>query len=128
MDKNFTNALQQDLAQAGRPFPVFEQTPPPQTQASPLPSNRNTNQELEEFQQAFPNVYALAMNDSKCLPQQVWDLVRQGMSITEAFRAWLDTQQTQNQRNTRRSAGSMRSAGRNTAVSDPFLRGFHAND
>ena len=128
MDKNLSNAIQQPLARSGQPAPDFSSKTPPAPRHSPLPEDRSTDMELEEFRQAFPDVYALAMADSKCLPQQVWDLVRQGMTITEAFQTWLEEQQTQNQRNTRRAAGSMRSAGRNTAVSDPFLRGFYAND
>ena len=128
MDKNFMKALQQDLsAPEGTAFPIQDGIPSSMNK-NPLPNERNIDEDLEEFKQAFPNVYTLALSNSQCIPKEVWAMVRDGMSLTEAFQAWLDKQQPQNLRNARRSAGSMRSAGRNTAISDPFLRGFHAND
>ena len=104
---------------------------PPQEMNRPAPQTppRDTARELEEFRETYPELYAMIRYDSKCIPAPVWELISgQNMTLTRAFRVWLDQQQIQNQRNTQRSAGSMRSAGGNAAVSDPFLRGFHAND
>lgn len=120
MKKNSANTFPQDMSQSTRSTPFGQEE-----------TNSNSfsiDDDLEEFKQEFPEVYALALSNAQCIPQQVWEQVRTGISLTEAFRLWLDKQQPLNLRNTRRCAGSMRCAGRNTAASDPFLRGFHSND
>ena len=129
MDKHFTKTSPRNLPRAEVPAPADPEEayfPPQQPPMDP----HSIDADLEEFQQIFPEVYALARVNSQCIPAQVWELVRTGMTLTEAFRSWLDRQQplNLNQRNARRRTGSMRSAGRDTAVSDPFLRGFYAND
>ena len=110
-------------------MPPQMQTPqmPPQTRFPTAPS-QDTSAELERFRQTFPNLFELVRQDSKILPKPVWELVAQGITLTDAVCLWLDQQQAQNLRNSHRSAGSMRSAGRDTTQSDPFLRGFYAND
>ena len=106
-----------------------EQALPPQ-QESPAPptggARRGTDQDLAEFRRAFPLIYDRAMRDPKYIPHEVWELVRQGMSLTDAYLTYLEDQQTQNARNARRATGSMRSAGRSAAVTDPFLLGFES--
>lgn len=109
-----------------------QEWPPQNSNTSPAPQQPSgadrMGMELEQFRQDFPNLYALVRQDSRNIPEPVWERIAQGMTLSDAFRSWLDEQQAQNLRNSHRSAGSMRSAGRNTAVSDPFLRGFHAKD
>ena len=124
MDAKFTKALQQDLS-AAQDDTAFQEEPA-FSQEMLSPPQRDTAAEFEEFKQEFPHVYALAQHNSKCIPEEVWAMVRQGMSLTEALHSYLDNQQDHNTRNARRSAGSMRSAGRNTSASDPFLRGFYS--
>ena len=119
--------IQTNAAPAQALPPTLQEVLPPQQQLSAPPvsgSASGIDQDLAEFRQAFPQIYELAMRDPKCIPHEVWALVRQGMSLTDAYLTYLEGQQTQNLRNSRRAAGSMRSAGRSTAVTDPFLRGF----
>ena len=94
-------------------FPAPQNFPPQgMSPSAPQTPSRDFTRELEEFRESYPELYAMVRYDSKCIPAPVWELISgQGMTMTRAFRVWLDQQQIQNQRNTQRSAGSMRSAG-----------------
>lgn len=92
--------------------------------------------DIQEFQKAFPE----AAKDPKSIPQEVWADVRGGMSLVTAYAKYQVSQANaraqeaqrsaaaaqQNQKNTARSAGSMKSAGADKRSSDPFLEGFGA--
>ena len=90
--------------------------------------------DIQEFQRAFPE----AAKDPKSIPQEVWADVRKGMSLVTAYAKYQVAQANvqaeearrnaaaiqQNQKNAARSAGSMKSAGADKKVRDPFLEGF----
>ena len=90
--------------------------------------------DIQEFQRAFPE----AAKDPKSIPQEVWADVRKGMTLVTAYAKYQVAQANiqaeearrnaaavqQNQKNAARSAGSMRSAGADKKVRDPFLEGF----
>lgn len=90
--------------------------------------------DLLEFQQTFPD----AAKDPKSIPQEVWADVRNGASLVSAYakyavsKALADKQTAeqkaaaveQNQKNTARAAGSMKSAGEPSKSKDPFLDGW----
>lgn len=89
-----------------------------------------------EFQKTFPD----AAKDPKGIPQEVWDGVRQGLSLVASYARYQVQQATaqaqkaqhdaaaaqQNQKNTQRSTGSMKSAGQENKAKDPFLQGWES--
>ena len=80
-------------------------------------SRERTDDELREFAAAFPDQFAAAREDPGSLPGEVWDRVRDGMTLTAAYARYaLDSRD--------RSAGSMASAGRDGGGSDGFLEGW----
>lgn len=90
--------------------------------------------DIEEFRNTFPE----AAKDPKSIPQQVWDAVRGGASLTSAYarfavqRAQQDAAEArraaasvqQNQTNAARSTGSMRNAGDSGRSRDVFADAF----
>lgn len=94
--------------------------------------------DLEEFGRAFPEVYNKAKTDPKTIPQSVWADVQKGMSLTAAYSRYAVAQAeatakaatekasvaAQTRKNAERSTGSMRSAGNDSKVKDPFLEGW----
>lgn len=94
--------------------------------------------DLAEFERAFPDVYKQAKSDPKAIPQSVWAEVDGGISLVAAYARYAVAQAgvreqaakeqaaaaSQNQRNTQRSTGSMKSAGNDAKISDDFLEGF----
>ena len=90
--------------------------------------------DIAEFQKAFPD----AAKDPQSIPPEVWTEVRGGLSLVAAYAKWQVSQAqaareaarqeaaatVQNQRNTVRSTGSMRSAGNEQRNKDPFLEGW----
>lgn len=89
-----------------------------------------------EFQKTFPE----AAKDPKGIPQEVWDGVRQGLSLVASYAKWQVNQANaqaqkaahdaaaaqQNQKNAQRSTGSMKSAGQENKANDPFLQGWNS--
>lgn len=97
--------------------------------------------DLAEFAKAFPEVYAKAKSDPKAIPESVWAKVNSGeLSLTGAYSRYAVEQakaeaaqaaqqaaaQAKNQKNAARSTGSMKSAGNDVKVSDPFLDGWNS--
>lgn len=93
---------------------------------------------LDEFAQAFPEVFAKAREDTGAIPDSVWAEVSGGLSLTAAYAKYAvaeaqraaETARSeartaeQNRRNAQRSTGSMKSAGSDTKSKDPFLDGW----
>lgn len=95
--------------------------------------------DLADFAMAFPEVYEMAKNDPKVIPQSVWDGVNSGkMSLTAAYSRYAVAQANekakaaeaaaavagQNNKNASRATGSMKSAGSDTKSKDAFLDGW----
>lgn len=94
--------------------------------------------DLDQFAKAFPDVYEQAKSDPKAIPESVWKEVNSGFSLTAAYSRYAvakaqeavqaandrSAAATQNQKNTQRSTGSMRSAGNDAKTSDAFLEAF----
>lgn len=92
--------------------------------------------DIAEFQKTFPD----AMKDPKSIPQEVWDGVRNGLSLVASYAKWQVEQARkeaaeaehkaaavqQNQKNSGRSTGSMKSAGEESRSKDPFLEGWNS--
>lgn len=90
--------------------------------------------DIREFMEAFPE----AAGDPGSIPPEVWAEVRGGRSLVAAYaryqaaRLRIDREaarrreavRQQNAENTARSAGSMRSAGFDGGIRDPFLEGW----
>lgn len=90
--------------------------------------------DIEQFRKAFPD----AAKEPDKIPKEVWDDVRKGMSLSLAYAKYAIRQEQaarkdaehkaasteQNQKNSHRSAGSMRSAGNEHNSRDPFLEGW----
>ena len=102
-------------------------------------SKRNTEQrqrdDIARFQQKYRDV------DPKSIPQEVWDAVRSGELLTDAYgdyqRRELERQlkeaneklaiRTKNESNKQKSLGSLQSTKQETGK-DPFLEGFLSDD
>lgn len=92
--------------------------------------------DIEQFRKAFPD----AAKEPDKIPQEVWDDVRKGLSLSLAYAKYEIRQEQaarkdaehkaasseQNQKNASRSAGSMRSAGNKNTSRDPFLEGWNS--
>lgn len=92
--------------------------------------------DIQEFQKTFPD----AAKDPQGIPKEVWDGVRSGLSLVASYARWQVEQAKketaaaehkaaaaqQNQKNTARSTGSMRSAGEENKSRDPFLDGWNS--
>lgn len=92
--------------------------------------------DIAEFQKTFPD----AMKDPKAIPQEVWDGVRNGLSLVASYAKWQVEQARkeaaeaehkaaavqQNQKNAGRTTGSMKSAGEENKTRDPFLDGWNS--
>ena len=90
--------------------------------------------DIDEFMKTFPE----AAKDPKGIPKEVWDGVRQGLSLVSSYakyqvalaqsqaqKAQHDASAAQqNQKNGQRSTGSMKSAGNESKNKDPFLEGW----
>ncbi len=113
----------------------------PQPPLGTLPFGAQTGEsamqeDIRNFRMVFPEA---AMNPRESIPPQVWQQVDRGMSLTAAYAqyavaqargaAHMAEQQNrilrQNQDNRARSTGSMRSAGEEIGVKDPFLEGWN---
>lgn len=91
--------------------------------------------DIQNFRMAFPEA---AQNPYQAIPAEVWRQVDRGVSLTAAYAQYAVAQargdarraeqQTRimrlNQENLSRSTGSMRSAGEEIRVKDPFLEGW----
>lgn len=94
--------------------------------------------DLAEFSKAFPEIYQQAKTNPKLIPDSVWKDVHGGLSLTAAYSRYAVAQANataktasekaaaaaQEQKNSSRSTGSMRSAGNDKKNSDAFLDGF----
>lgn len=92
--------------------------------------------DIQEFQKTFPD----AAKDPKSIPQEVWNGVREGLSLVASYARWQVAQAKeeaskavhnaaaaqQNQRNAERSTGSMKTAGEENRNKDPFLEGWNS--
>lgn len=92
--------------------------------------------DIQEFQKTFPD----AAKDPKGIPQEVWDGVRNGLSLVASYARYQVAQAKeqaakaehsaaaiqQNQKNANRSTGSMKSAGEDNRNKDPFLDGWNS--
>lgn len=90
--------------------------------------------DIQEFQKTFPD----AAKDPKGIPKEVWDGVKSGLSLVASYARWQVARANeqaakaelnasaikQNQKNTERSTGSMKSAGADNKNKDPFLDGW----
>lgn len=90
--------------------------------------------DIQEFQKTFPD----AAKDPKGIPKEVWDGVKSGLSLVASYARWQVERANeqaakaelnasaikQNQKNTERSTGSMKSAGADNKNKDPFLDGW----
>ncbi len=90
--------------------------------------------DIQEFSMNFPE----AASDPNSIPQEVWEAVNRGASLTGAYARYAVNQanaaaaqarqqvqtETQNTKNAARSTGSMRSAGEEIQSKDPFLEGW----
>ena len=90
--------------------------------------------DIQEFQKTFPD----AAKDPKGIPKEVWDGVKNGLSLVASYARWQVARANeqaakaelnasaikQNQKNTERSTGSMKSAGADNKNKDPFLDGW----
>ena len=120
-------------AEGAGAFPVQTQT---NTSSIPSEVTPQMQSDMEEFRQLFPQVFLQAARDPKVIPPEVWDMVQQGKTLTDAYCRYVAMQTTQNgsldpnqnNQSARRSTGSMRSAGNNATLTDPFLRGFLGED
>lgn len=94
--------------------------------------------DLDEFKNAFPEIFEQARTNPDAIPKSVWDEVKSGkLSLTAAYsryavakaqesvKAANDKAEAigQNQKNAERSSGSMKSAG-SARAKDAFLDGF----
>lgn len=90
--------------------------------------------DLADFQKTFPE----AAKDPKAIPPEVWHAVQNGESLVAAYakhemnaaKAAIAAAQheataaKQNNKNTERSTGSMKTAGEESKIKDPFLDGW----
>ena len=90
--------------------------------------------DILEFQRTFPD----AAKDPQSIPPEVWNGVREGLSLVASYARWQVGQAnaaaeqarqqaataSQNQKNADRATGSMRSAGEERKISDAFLEGW----
>lgn len=88
--------------------------------------NARIARELADFAQRFPDVYARAKGDPDTIPDEVWQEVSQGKTLTEAYGAYAAREfgeqgRQQSERNAARSTGSMRSSGNDLGRKDAFL-------
>ena len=112
------------------------QTGAPNTSSALPQVTPEMDRDMEEFRQLFPQVFLQAAKDPKTIPPEVWDMVQQGKTLTDAYCRYVAMQTVQNggmntnqnDQSSRRSTGSMRSAGSNATLTDPFLRGFLGED
>ena len=93
------------------------------------------NRDLNDFRAQFPEAAA----KPESIPQEVWNAVRNGQTLTSAYGRWaleqsraevaqLKEQQRSdkaNQENRQRTTGSMGSTGSDLKTSDPFLEGWN---
>ena len=100
--------------------------------------NERIASDLNEFSNAFPEIYKQAETNPEAIPQAVWEDVRRGLSLTAAYARYAvasandaaKTAQAQvaamelNRKNGARSAGSMQSAGNDSKQKDAFLIGW----
>lgn len=100
--------------------------------------NERIASDLNEFANAFPEIYKQAETNPEAIPQAVWEDVRRGLSLTAAYARYAvasandaaKTAQAQvaamelNRKNGARSAGSMQSAGNDSKQKDAFLIGW----
>lgn len=103
-----------------------------QTQREQAEANRRRQEDFLRFKREYPHV------DPKNIPQEVWDKVREGGSLMDAYsrhenkqlrdevEAWKKKAETaeQNHKNKERSTGSQRSAGQ-TSEQDAFDRAWY---
>lgn len=97
--------------------------------------------DLNEFASAFPEIYKTAKEDPNAIPESVWKDVSSGkMSLTAAYAKYAVEKANaeavaatktaeaakNNQKNSERSTGSMKSAGSDTKSKDDFLNAFNA--
>lgn len=95
--------------------------------------------DLDEFKNAFPEIFEQARTNPDAIPKSVWDEVKSGkLSLTAAYSRYAVAKAqesvkaandkaeaaSQNQKNAERSSGSMKSAGSDTRAKDAFLDGF----
>ena len=92
------------------------------TEVTPSQEDR-IQREVAEFQRSFPQVYGEMQDDLARLPDEVWQMVQEGASLTAAYARHTVAQ---SKKAPSRSTGSMRSAGNDAIVSDPFMKGFMA--
>ena len=100
--------------------------------------NERIVSDLNEFANAFPEIYKQAETNPEAIPKAVWEDVRRGLSLTAAYARYAvasandaaKTAQAQaaatelNRKNGARSAGSMQSAGNDSKQKDAFLIGW----
>lgn len=80
--------------------------------------------DLLEFQRRYPE----AAREPKAIPRQVWDRVRAGDTLTNAYGVYLQLEaanEAQNALNEARATGSMQSTG-GVDPQDPFLSGWYS--
>ena len=98
-----------------------EMTAAPVESTAPSGEATRIRGEVAEFQRSFPEVYDKVRTNLAQLPDEVWRMVQDGASLTAAYARHTVAQ---NKKTPSRSTGSMRSAGSDAIVSDPFLKGF----
>ena len=99
--------------------------------------------DVQEFMQTFPDVASALLKDKNAIPAEVWDKVRSGERLVDAFGAYKtqkdaadkDAEITRlkaeleaeknNKKNAARSAGSQKSDGENSAY-DPIAAGWNS--
>lgn len=102
-------------------------------------SAEKIRKDLELFSALYPDIAKRqAEGDSSAIPQSVWDAVNKGESLVVAYKRYADEQviaekrqleakiaaAEQSVKNVGRSTGSMKSAGSDTKITDPFLDGW----
>ncbi len=112
-----------------------------ENEAAKAEAQSKIDADLADFAKAFPEVYAKAKSDPKAIPESVWAKVNSGeLSLTGAYSRYAVEQakaeaaqaaqqaaaQAKNQKNAARSTGSMKSAGNDVKISDPFLDGWNS--
>lgn len=99
---------------------------------------KSANDRMQEDLALFQTRYPDAAKEPDKIPQEVWDAVKGGTSLCDAYGNYVlkskDTEiaalrqkltaKEQNQKNQQRSSGSMRTSGNENQTKDPFLDGF----
>ena len=99
---------------------------------------KSANDRMQEDLALFQTRYPDAAKEPDKIPQEVWDAVKGGTSLCDAYGNYVlkskDTEiaalrqkltaKEQNQKNQQRSSGSMRTSGNENQIKDPFLDGF----